>query len=416
MANRSKLATLAWRNIWRNRRRTAITLFGIAFGVLFAVLVTGLGDASYGQMIDYAAKMGGGHVSVQHEDYRETPSLDQTVRADDALTASIETDPEVLHALPRVSGATMLATAANSYGAFFMAIDPSREDESTTAFLGAISEGRMLEGPDDKGIVLGATLAENLDVELDKKVVLTMTDKSGEIVSGLTRVRGIVKTGAPSLDGGLALLSIGHARELLGYAPDESTQIAIFVRDHRDSAQVAARIRGQLQAPSVALSWEESSPELAGFIAMKMGSNWIMQVFIMVLMAAGIFNTLFVSVMERLREFGIMAALGFSRLQLFALVMWESVWIAIFGLVAAAAFTGPLYYYLNTKGIDYSAMVGEGAEVAGVALLEPVLYVDIYFVHVLAIAGIVVVATLAAGLYPAWRAGRVPPADAIRLV
>jgi ABC-type lipoprotein release transport system permease subunit len=155
---------------------------------------------------------------------------------------------------------------------------------------------------------------------------------------------------------------------------------------------------------------------LAGFIAMKQGGAKIFEVIIMVLLAAGIFNTLFVSVMERLRELGIMAAVGFSPRQLFALVMWESTWLALVGLVGSVVVIVGPYWYFATKGIDYSAMLGSsGAEVAGVAM-APILYVRLYPESVLVIAAAVVLATLASGLYPAWRAGRADPAEAVRLV
>jgi ABC-type lipoprotein release transport system permease subunit len=409
------VAIIAWRNIWRNRRRTLITLTGIVFGVFLSVLFTAMGDGSYSQMIDYAAKLGGGHVTVQHEDFGELPSLKKTVRDTQAVRRSAESNPGVLRTVPRISGATMLATASNSFGAFFIAVDPEREDAETLTFLDALSEGEMFESADEEGVILGAKLASNLDLELGKKVVYTMTDRDGEIVSNLARVTGIVRTGAATVDGGLCLLPIDTVRRFIGYEPDEVTQFAIFVKDHREARAVVETLHPVLPAGSVALDWEQTQPDLAGFIGMKMASTWIMEVIIMSLLAAGIFNTLFVSVMERLREFGIMTALGFSPRQLFGLVMWESFWLGLVGLVAAALFTAGPYAYLSIHGIDYSSMIPDGTEVVGVAV-DPILRVSIYGEHVFAIAVLVVIATLASGLYPAWRAGRVPPADAIRLV
>ena len=316
--------------------------------------------------------------------------------------------------LARISGAALLATATDSQGAFFMAVDPEQESEETLAILDALSEGEMLTDANDKGVVLGAKLAQALGVTLGKKLVYTMTDRDGEVVSGLARLRGIVETGAPTVDGGLCILSIGTVRELLGYGPDEATQVAVFLHDHRDSSDVASMLAEDMDGDTVALTWAEASPDLAGFITMKEAGAQFLEGLIMVLLAAGIFNTLFVSVMERLREFGIMSAVGFSARSLFALVMWESLWLALVGLVTATVVTAFPYYHLNTVGIDYSKMVGEGAEVAGIAV-ESIMRVDIHGQN-LAIIGIaVLLATLASGLYPAWRAGRTNPADVIRL-
>jgi ABC-type lipoprotein release transport system permease subunit len=415
MSRGPSLPSLAWRNIWRNRRRTLITLVGIAFGMALSVLFTGLGDASYADMIDYGAKMGGGHVSIQHEEYLDSPSFKRTVPDARPIIETLRAREDVDLVVERITGAGMLATASNSVGAFFIAIDPRQESEDSLTFANHISEGEMFAHDDDKGVVIGKAMADNLDVEVGKKMVLTVTDKKGEIVTTLVRVRGIVSTGADAIDGGLCLLPIDPVRETIGYAPGEVTQIAVFVDDHRDSAPLAAELAAGLNAPTKALTWSEHQPDLAGYVELEQSSTWVFELIIMALLAAGIFNTLFVSVMERLREFGILSAIGFSRRQLFSLVMWESIWLAMMGLVGAAILTAWPYYYASTTGIDYSSIIEGGTEVAGVALLEPVFYVGIYGEHLFQLCLLVVFSCLAAGLYPAWRAGRVPPADAIRV-
>lgn len=416
-----RIPTLAWRNIWRNRRRTLITLFSIAFGTLLAAVMTGIGDSSYSEMIDHAARLGGGHVIVQHRDYAELPSLQKTVEAPEEALEQLRADPQVRAAVPRISGGAMLATSRNNVGAAVIGIDPRAEDDSTLGLVEALSAGEMFASPDDEGIILGKTLAENLDVGLGNKVVYTVTDKSGEIASGLARVTGILETGATEVDAGTCLLPIGPFRELLGYGPNEVTQVAVFVDDHRQSEAVAERIGGQVGAKfgddAAALPWFEAQVELAGFVTMKVTGTLVFELIVTLLVAAGIFNTLFVSVMERMRELGILAAIGFSSLQLFSLIVWESLWLGLCGIVAGVLLTAGPYYYLATTGIDTSAfMGGEGtAQVSGISL-SPVLYVELYPPHAFFIAGAVVLATLAAGLYPASRAGRVSPVEAIRTV
>jgi ABC-type lipoprotein release transport system permease subunit len=198
-------------------------------------------------------------------------------------------------------------------------------------------------------------------------------------------------------------------------ASDEATQIALFLADQRNADAVAAR----LAAPGpglIASPWHRSQPELAGFIAMKVAGAQLMELIIMVLVAAGIFNTIFVSVMERTREFGIMLAIGFSPGMISALVMLESLWLGLVGLVAAVFVTAAPYYYLWTTGVDISAQLDiSGSEVAGVALSN-IMRVDIYPENALAIAVAALLATLLAGVYPAWQAGRIEPVESIRLV
>lgn len=412
----SSLPSIAWRNIWRNRRRTLLTLSSIAFGVMLAILFTGLGDSNWRQMIDLAARMGAGHVTLQHPEYLDTPTLSRTVADAEALGAIALADRDVVRVVPRISGFLMLATAGQSYGAGFLALDPGLEDETTFSLLEALSDGAMFDSPDDPGVILGSKLAANLDVEIGQKVVYTLTDRNGEIVRGAVRVRALVHTGAPTVDAALSVFAIDTLRESLGYGPNEAIQVGVFLEDQRQAGAVAARLGGEVAGVAAALPWYENAPDLAAFIAMKVAGAQFMEIVIALLVAAGIFNTLFVAVMERVREFGIMLAIGFSPARLFGLVMLESLWLGLAGLVGAAIVTAAPYYYLATTGIDISAQLDlGGSEIAGVAM-TPLMQVSIYPENLAIIAGAALFATLLAGLYPAWKAGHVVPVESIRLV
>ena len=412
----SQMMRIAWRNLWRNGRRTFLALVSIAFGLLLAILLTAMQDRNWADMIELAARLGGGEVTVQHAELQDAPTLEKTVTGTDAIVARALADPEVERVVVRIVGQALLSTASNSRGAGFVGIDPTQEDSTTLAVLNALAEGEMFSSADDPGIVLGARLAENLGVTLGKKVVYNMSDRNGDIVAGLARVTGIVRTGSPGVDGGLCLLPLNTLREALGYAPDEATQVAVFIGDQRKSDDVAARLGATLEAPAVALPWHESQPELAGFIAMKVGGANFMKILIAILIAAGIFNTLFVSVTERMREFGIMLAIGYSPGDIHLMVMLESLWLGLVGLVVGAVLTAGPYLWLNAHGIDMTAMIGEGAvEIAGIGV-SPVFKVEIFTGNAVFIAVAALVATLLAGIYPAWKAGRVVPVETIRLV
>jgi ABC-type lipoprotein release transport system permease subunit len=414
-ARGTSMTVMAWRNLWRNRRRTLLTLSSIAFGVFLAVIFTGMQDRNWTDMINLAARLGAGHVTLQHPGYLEAPTLSKTIERTGALRESALAEPGVTRAVERIVGQAMLATARESRGAGFIAFDPVAEDTTTLTLLGSIVEGELFTSGQDGGLILGERLAGNLGVELGNKVVYTMTDRSGEIVSGLARVSGIVRTGAPSVDRGLSLLPIDAVREVLGYADDEATQLAAFVDDQRRADQVANALNAEAGDNFTAHPWHEVQRELAAFIALKVGGARFMEALIAVLVAAGIFNTLFVSVMERLREFGIMIAIGWNPGRLFRLVLLESAWLGVLGLVAAALVTALPYWYLNTQGIDASSMMGENTEVSGVSM-PTTFYVSIFPVHAVVIAVAALVATLLAGLYPAWKAGRVDPVETIKLV
>lgn len=409
------LARMAWRNLWRNRRRTVLTLVSIAFGGFIAVLFTAIQDRAFADFIDAAARLGGGHVRLQHPEYLDTPTMTRTVQDTRRLRALATRDEDVEKCVDRITGNLMAASAHDSFSAMFIAYDPAEEDEDTLAFVDGLVAGRLFDRPDERGIILGKTLAHNLGVGLGKKVVYTLTDREGEIVSAMGRVAGIIELGAPSADAGLCLLPVDTARSVLGYAPDEATTVSVFLSDSRRSAEVAERLRAELGEGVAALTWDQAQPDIAAFVAMKVGASRVMTLVIALLVAAGIFNTLFVSVMERLRELGILLALGSTPGHVFRLVMWESFWLALSGLVIGAAVTAGPYLYLHANGLDLSRMTGGQTEIGGVGF-DPLVRVAIYPEHLAMIIAAVLLATLAAGLYPAWRACRTEPVDSIKLV
>ena len=291
-------------------------------------------------------------------------------------------------------------------------MDPATENAESFPLFEAITEGDGLRDASDSGIVLGSRLARRLDTRVGKRVVYTVTDRQGEMVSGLAKVRGILETGAASVDNSIAFMALAPLQERLGYAPHEVTSAALFLHDHREATSVAAWADGLATAPAVAIDWQAAQPELASFIDLKVNGANLVEALVMLLLAAGVFNTIFVSVMERRRELGVLRALGFSPSELFTLITWESLWIAAVGLVTAAVVTAGPYLWLHAHGVDVSGQVGATPEVSGV-VMSTIMPVEIFPEHLVLIAALVPVATLLAGLYPAWIASRVEPVDAI---
>ena len=411
-----KLATIAWRNLWRQKRRTILTLVSIAFGLFMAILMMSMQDRSFADFIDTAARLGSGHVVVQHDEYLDTPSLGRTVEDTTAIRELATQDDRVELVVDRIMGEAMVATASDSFGAAFIAYDPQAETERSFDFLEGIGEGELYATADDDGLVLGKILAQNLGAELGDKVVYTLMDKDGEIVAGMGRLSGTIGTGAPSADAALFLLPIDKAREVLGYGPDEATQVGLYLEDNRDSAEVAEALGLELGDGLQAASWAEVAPDLNAFVAMKLGGGRFFLLVIALLITAGIFNTLFMSVMERVREFGILIALGYSSGQIFKMVMWESAYLAIVGLTVGGLVTAWPYRWLSENGIDMTeAYSSQDVSIGGVGF-DMHMNCGIYPESAAIIVFCVLFATLAAGLYPAWKAGRVEPVDSIKLV
>lgn len=410
------LATLAWRNLWRHKRRTLITASSIAFGVLLAVTFTGAADYFYTRMIDAGANMGMGHITLAAPDFNRAPSSKKFLSDADTLMAEARQLDSVSKVAPRIQSQAMFASARKSVGGVFIAVDPALEKANKNVFLQALVEGDLISDEGERSIVLGTELAEKLGVELGKKVIFTTTDKNGDIVSDIARVSGLFQTGADELDGAMAILPLNKAQQVLAYQPDQVNLIALTLKDQRHSAEMQHRLE-HMPAFNDAevLTWQQTQPDLAGMITVDKSSNYISQILIALLVAAGILNTMLMSVLERVKEFGVMVALGMSPGRLFGMVMLESFWLAWLGLIIGTIVTIPWYWFMYTTGIDLSGSYGEGFSFGGV-LMDTTFKLRLFTDSIVAILLVLFGLAMLAAAYPAWRAGHVPAVESLKTI
>jgi len=409
-----KLGKIAWRNLWRRKRRTLITGISIGFGVMLAVTFTGTGDYGYTNMINTSAIMGLGHVTIEPYGYNQTPSLDKRLKKTGQIRERVLAMPGVNDAIVRITGQAMFASASKTIGGMFMGIDPAQESPEQNLLIRSLVQGEVFSGKDGRGVVVGSKMAEKLNLRIGKKLVYTTTDVNGEIVSEIARVTGIFKTGVNEVDGGMVLLPINSVRITLHYDAQDATLLAVIINDQRYAERMRDSISLAEADPQIeVLSWQQTQADLAGIITMDRSGNYISQFLIGLLIAAGILNTLLMSVLERTREFGVMMAVGMSPRTLFMLVVVESLWLAIIGIVIGIIITAPWYAYLYYVGLDFSGAIGEDYSAGGI-LVDPLLRIRLYKESIIAILTGVFSLTLLAGLYPAWRAGRIPPVESLK--
>jgi ABC-type lipoprotein release transport system permease subunit len=411
-----KLGSMAWRNLWRRKRRTLITAISIGFGVMLAVTFTGSGDYWYTNMINAGATMGLGHITIEPNGYNQTPSLDKRLLNAGRIRKQVLTMPGVSNAIVRIMGQAMFASASKTIGGMFLAVDPAQESPDQNLLLSSMIQGQLFPGVDGRGIVVGSKMAKKLNLRIGKKLVYTTTDINGEIVSEIARVTGIFETGVGEVDGALVLLPVNSVRAILHYDDGDATLVAVSVYDQRNSERIRDQIAASVGNPQrEVLTWKQTQTELAGIITMDKSGNYISQVLIGLLIAAGILNTLLMSVLERTREFGVMMAVGMSPGTLFRLVIMESFWLALIGLAVGIIITAPWYAYLHYVGLDFSGAIGNDYSAGGV-LVDPIFRIRLYKESIIAILAGVFSLTLLSGIYPAWRAGRTPPVESLKAI
>lgn len=410
----SEAFRIAWRNLLRNRRRTLITSFSVAFGVLLSVTFTASGDYSYTNMINTSATLGFGHLAIEQPGFNDTPSLARRLSGAEELREKTMMLPEVESAYVRIMGQAMFASGAKSVGGQVIGIDPAVEKSEHNIFIRSLSEGRLFENTSSGGVLIGSKMAEKLRLRLGKKLIYTLTDRTGEMVSGISRVSGIFTTGDDRVDGSVILLPIDSLRRVLNYEAEDASLISVFIVDQRRAEEVKNRLALLVHGPGrEVLTWQQTQAELAGLIAIDRAGNYLMQGLVGLLIAAGILNTLMMSVMERTREFGMMMAVGMTPSQVVAMVLAESFLIGIMGLLMGVLLTTPWYFYMVRVGIDFSSQIGDDYSTSGV-LVDPVLKFRLFKESAMAIAAGVFSLTMLAGLFPAFKAGRIPPVESIR--
>jgi ABC-type lipoprotein release transport system permease subunit len=412
------LFNMAWRNIWRHRRRTIITLSSIAIGFGLAVLSIGIGDGSHNSMIRNAIKMGEGHLTVQPRGYLEAPANYKYIANGNALMEQIAGLNISGSVQPRISLQVLASTANNSVGAAIEGLS-AQHDPRAQMLRPMLIEGEWLRAGDERGLVIGDGMARKLKAKLGSKIVIMAGKQGGDSQAQLGRVRGIFDSHMNELDDFLILSDLRFAQHFLAGEGADTTQgpvtrLAIFLDNDEQMALWKERLHEGIERTDlVALDWREMMPQLVQFIVIDDAGNYVFLMLILMLVVFGIVNTVLMSVLERTREFGLLRALGMSRYHLLKLVFCESLLLSLLAVVIGWLVGGSLHLWFSRHGIDFSAMMAEGTSIMG-TFMDPVVYTELSADRVIQLTAIIFIATLASGIYPAMKAARVTPVEALR--
>jgi putative ABC transport system permease protein len=416
-----RLLQLAWRNLWRNRRRTFITMTAIAFGYAMLLFVACLMAGLRWQMIENGTCLVMSQVQVQAPAYYPSRSIQKTVGGRQgtdvtAMLAVITADRRVYAAAPRVYGYGLLSAAHRSAGVELMGIVPEAE-RKITILNSEIVKGDYLTARVPKGVVLGEKLASTIGTQLGSEIVLLTQAADGSMGNDAYTVVGIFHTGLDSVDRGLVLMSLPALQELLQLAPTRIHEVGIKLNDITAATTVAAALEKELDktVPVRARAWPELAPELASYVQFNHGITFVL-FFIFFLMAViGVMNTMLMAVFARTRELGMLMALGMRPGQVIMLIMAEAVGLAVASLVVGGAIGVPLLWYLQAHGLDLGGATGEVVSLAGVVVGHLWYGRQDFPAYCEAAVGLAATALVSA-LYPAWRAAHFKPTEAIRKV
>ena len=399
---------LAWRNIWRNTRRTVVILCAIVVGVWSMVFLGALMRGMTDQMIQNGIATLTGHLQIHQQGYRDDPVIENSIQHPAPLEKALaRLLPPGSHWSARVRVPAIAQNARNSAGVTMVGIDPGAE--ARVSFIGrAVQQGRYLEPGDRYGVVVGKALLDKFETRLGHKLVVMSQDRSGQIASRAFRIVGVFRAEMEGTEKQFIFVTLPAAQKMLKLKKGVSEVSILLPRDTPPQA-LAQRLQKALPPGLVVNTWEELLPLLMAYVQLMNGFTFIWYFVVFVAMAFGIVNTTLMAVFERIREFGLLKSLGMRPGWIVREVLTESLFLLVLGQVLGNGLALLMVAILDHTGIDLSALAA-GSEFFGMSrVLYPALQMGD-----LALANLVVFFLgLVVSVYPAAKAARFTPVEAL---
>lgn len=396
---------LAWRNLFRNPKRSFITGGATAFGMAAFIFLYAFADGFFEQMITNSTQLLSSHVQIKAEKKGKgelvfsTGDIDSRILEQTAVQASS----------PRLVMQAMASSPQKAIPISWIGVDPDTETEITR--LHALLDAGQFLASDTAGVIIGRTLANELAVEVGHKIVITAQDEQGQLLSTAVKISGIFFSGSEMFDRGYALSPINQVRKLFALSPDKISHLAIRLDDRHQSVDVAKRISKELNgSPLKAEPWENLMPVVVQMVEMTRVDFYLILAVIFVVVGMGVMNTMLMSVLERVREFGMLLALGTEPNQVLRTVLYEAILLGALGVFVGALIGAALAQFYHTQGIDLSAFMDSMAAIPG---MTDRVYPELIPSNLILPAFLLYVLGISVSIYPALKAAKLQPVEAL---
>ncbi len=401
---------IAWRNLWRNGRRTSLALGAIGLSVTLVLAYDGVLRAYGDWMVETVTGPMLGHVQAHARGWRKDRSMDLTLRGVSARLEALRRDPEVTAAAARVYAPALAALGEEGFAVLVVGLDPAAES-GPMGLLGGVAQA-----PRGRRALMGRALAELMGVKAGEAVALVGQGADGSLANDLYTVEALVSTSVDFVNRQGVLLDLGEAQALFAM-PDEAHEIVVRGRDPDRAAALAARLAAspELRDAEV-LDWRTLAPEMVSLIELVEVIWVFVLALVLVAAAAGVANTMLMATFERTHELGMLLALGARPGRIVRMILAESVVLGLLGALLGAAAGAALVAATHGPGVDYAALTGGGPREISFGGLNwsLVLHPTLAAVDVIRVVAAVVLTSFLASAWPALRAARLQPTQALR--
>ncbi len=406
-----RLIKLSWRNVWRNRRRSLITIAAISFSIVIVALMRSLQYGTYDAMESLAVSLFHGEIQIQRQGFQEEQTLEYAFdgNAHD-WHGLVHLYPEITAVSQRVTGFGLVSSDSSSAGALLVGIEPEYESK-ITRFSTMLAAGETLQTRDDHQVLLGASLAKNLRVDVGDTISVLTQGYHNELGADLYRIKGLLKLGNAELDRSLLVMTLENAQEIFSLY-NQITQVVLHTNDFRKANAVANKIAQNLDAQYAVLPWEKLMPELKQIILLDNISGAIYLVFLLLVVGFEIFNTTMMSLMERIREFGLLQSLGMKPVQIGNHLLMESLIKIFLALIMGLFVAMVLVSILSHHPIPLSEKIREGYASYGL-VIENMKFSTKSRIYLEPVVAITLIALMAI-IYPIIKTIKLTPVEALR--
>lgn len=402
------LLKVAWRNIWRNKLRSLVVMFAIALGVWAGIFASSVGNGVNKQRLENVIESQVSHMQIHDDAFTNAYEKPEIIEKGSSILGVLDLENSVEAYSSRTLLTGMISSAASGQGILIKGVVPEKE-ALVTGLEANLVEGAYFEGTKRNPLLMGTALAKKLNVKLRSKVVLTFQNDSSEVIRSAFRVVGLYKTPDTRNDELAVFVKQKDLNVLAGIGDKDFHEIALMVNDEAQLPSLQENILGQFDGLLVQ-TWQEVIPGLnmASIIAQRM--NMLLLFILLTAMSFGIINTMLMAVLERVREFGMLMAVGMNKTKVFVMIMLETFFLMMIGAPLGMLISWLTVNYFEKNGLDFSEYADGFSNVG----IKPIIYPFLTPEYYPKVIVLVIIAAFLAAIYPAIKAIRLRPAEAIR--